>query len=50
MGVAAVVFLVVAIASYVFIAYKARAATAEEFYVAGRRVSPIRNGMATAAD
>ncbi|BEP17946.1 cation acetate symporter [Pyrofollis japonicus] len=50
MDVLAVSFLTAAIALYMFIAYRARAATAEEFYVAGRRVSPIRNGMATAAD
>ena len=46
----AVTFLAITIAAYMLIAYRARAETAEEFYVAARRVSPIRNGMATAAD
>ena len=50
MDVLAVSFLVVAILVYMFIAYRSRAFTAEEFYVAARRVSPLRNGMATAAD
>ena len=46
----AVSFLTASIIAYMLIAYRAKAETAEEFYVAARRVSPIRNGMATAAD
>jgi len=46
----AVSFLMATIIAYMVIAYRAKAETAEEFYVAARRVSPIRNGMATAAD
>jgi len=46
----AVGFLVASIVAYMIIAYRAKAETAEEFYVAARRVSPVRNGMATAAD
>ncbi len=37
-------------ALYIFIAIKARAATTGEFYVAGKGVHPILNGMATGAD
>jgi len=46
----AVGFLIATIIAYMLIAYRAKAETAEEFYVAARRVSPLRNGMATAAD
>ena len=35
---------------YIFIAIKARATTTGEFYVAGKGVHPILNGMATGAD
>ncbi|BCO10151.1 cation acetate symporter [Desulfolithobacter dissulfuricans] len=37
-------------ALYVFIAIKARASTTGEFYVAGKGVHPVLNGMATGAD
>ena len=37
-------------ALYIFIAIKARAATTSEFYVAGKGVHPVLNGMATGAD
>ena len=37
-------------ALYIFIAIKARAATTGEFYVAGKGVHPVLNGMATGAD
>ena len=37
-------------ALYIFIAIKARAGTTGEFYVAGKGVHPILNGMATGAD
>ncbi len=50
MDVIAVAFLIATIAAYMLIAYKARATSTEEFYVAGRKVSAIRNGAATAAD
>ena len=50
MDVVAVSFLIATIIAYMLIAYRAKAETAEEFYVAARRVSPLRNGMATAAD
>ncbi|MGL1931707.1 MAG: cation acetate symporter [Desulfotalea sp.] len=35
---------------YIFIAIKARAGTTAEFYVAGKGVHPVLNGMATGAD
>jgi cation/acetate symporter len=35
---------------YMFIAYRARAGTTGEFYVAGKGVHPVLNGMATGAD
>jgi len=35
---------------YVFIAIKSRAGSTNEFYIAGKGVHPIANGMATAAD
>lgn len=35
---------------YIAIAFRTRAATTRDFYVAGRRVNPVANGMATAAD
>ncbi len=37
-------------ALYIFIAIKAKAATTGEFYVAGKGVHPVLNGMATGAD
>jgi len=37
-------------ALYIGIAIWARAGTTSEFYVAGKGVNPIANGMATAAD
>ncbi|HIP40701.1 MAG TPA: cation acetate symporter [Desulfocapsa sulfexigens] len=37
-------------ALYIFIAIKARATTTGEFYVAGKGVHPVLNGMATGAD
>ncbi len=37
-------------ALYIFIAIKSRAATTGEFYVAGKGVPPVLNGMATGAD
>lgn len=40
----------VTFALYIFIAVKTRAGSTGEFYVAGRGVSPLANGMATAAD
>lgn len=35
---------------YIFIAIRSRAGTTQEFYVAGKGIHPIANGMATAAD
>lgn len=35
---------------YIYVAYRSRAGSTAEFYVAGKGVSPIINGMATAAD
>lgn len=37
-------------ALYIFIAYKSRAKSTSDFYVAGKSVNPVINGMATAAD
>ncbi|MEN8189482.1 MAG: sodium:solute symporter family protein [Thermodesulfobacteriota bacterium] len=37
-------------ALYIYIAIKARASTTGEFYVAGKGVHPVLNGMATGAD
>jgi cation/acetate symporter len=37
-------------AIYIFIAIRARAGTTAEFYVAGKGVHPVLNGMATGAD
>ncbi len=37
-------------ALYIFIAIKAKAATTGEFYVAGKGIHPVLNGMATGAD
>ena len=35
---------------YIYIAIRSRAGSTKEFYVAGGHVSPLANGMATAAD
>ena len=43
-------FVGLSFALYVAIAIKSRAASTNEFYVAGGHVHPIANGMATAAD
>ena len=45
-------FLMVGIsfAVYIFIAFKSRAQSTSDFYVAGKGVNPLINGMATAAD
>ena len=45
-------FLMVGIsfAVYILIAFKSRARSTSDFYVAGKSVNPIVNGMATAAD
>jgi len=45
-------FIVVGLtfAIYIFIAIRARAASTSEFYVAGKGVHPVLNGMATGAD
>ena len=45
-------FIVVGItfAIYIVIAWRARAASTSEFYVAGKGVHPVLNGMATGAD
>ena len=37
-------------ALYIFIAIRSRAGSTQEFYVAGKGVHPVANGMATAAD
>ena len=37
-------------ALYVFIAIRSRAGSTQEFYVAGKGIHPLANGMATAAD
>jgi cation/acetate symporter len=52
MSLQAMTFLVVGatFALYIFIAFKARAATTGEFYVAGKGIHPVLNGMATGAD
>lgn len=43
-------FVVVSFAIYIFIAFWSRSATTHDFYVAGGGVTPLANGMATAAD
>jgi len=37
-------------ALYIFIALRSRAGSTQEFYVAGKGINPVANGMATAAD
>lgn len=44
------IFIGITFVVYIFIAIRSRAASTQEFYVAGRGVSPLANGMATAAD
>ena len=43
-------FIGLSFALYLFIAFRSRAGSTKEFYVAGGGVSPVANGMATAAD
>ncbi len=52
MGLKAMTFLVVGLtfAIYIYIAIRARAASTSDFYVAGKGVHPVLNGMATGAD
>ncbi len=44
------VFIGISFALYIGIAFRSRATSTKEYYVAGGEVSPIANGMATAAD
>ncbi len=44
------IFIGASFALYIFIAIRSRAATTKEYYVASSGVSPLANGMATAAD
>ncbi|MFC7336212.1 sodium:solute symporter family protein [Haloferula chungangensis] len=44
------VFIGLSFALYIWIAVKSRAASTSEYYTAGGGVSPLANGMATAAD
>lgn len=44
------IFIGVSFAIYIGIAFKSRAASTKEYYTAGGGVSPLANGMATAAD
>jgi len=44
------IIVVATFALYISIAFWARAASTGEFYIAGKGVNPIANGMATAAD
>ncbi|MFO7845471.1 MAG: sodium:solute symporter family protein [Balneolaceae bacterium] len=52
MGIQGWTFLIVGLtfALYIGIAYLSRAGTTGDFYIAGGKVSPLANGMATAAD
>ena len=52
MSLTATTYLVVgaAFALYIFIAIRSRAGSTQEFYVAGKGIHPVANGMATAAD
>ena len=43
-------FIGLSFALYIGIAFKSRAASTKEYYIAGGGVSPFANGMATAAD
>jgi cation/acetate symporter len=44
------IFIGISFALYIGIAFRSRATSTKEYYVAGGEVSPIANGMATAAD
>ena len=44
------IFIAATFAVYIYIAARSRAASTKEYYVAGGGVSPLANGMATAAD
>ena len=52
MSLTATTYLVVgaSFALYMFIAIRSRAGSTQEFYVAGKGIHPVANGMATAAD
>ncbi len=52
MSVQAWTYLIVGLsfALYIGLALKAKASSTKEFYVAGAGISPLANGMATAAD
>ena len=52
MGLTETTYLVVgaSFALYIFIAIRSRAGSTQEFYVAGKGIHPVANGMATAAD
>ena len=43
-------FVGISFGLYIFIAIKSRAGSTNEFYIAGKGVHPVANGMATAAD
>ena len=43
-------FVGISFAIYIAIAIWSRAQSTSDFYIAGKEVSPIANGMATAAD
>ena len=44
------IFIGLSFALYIFIAVRSRAGSTKEYYTAGGGVSPLANGMATAAD
>ena len=44
------IFIGITFAVYITIAFRSRAASTKEYYIAGGGVSPFANGMATAAD
>ncbi len=44
------IFVGISFGIYLFIAIRSRANSTSEFYIAGKGVHPIANGMATAAD
>ena len=44
------IFIGISFAVYIAIALKSRAGSTKEYYTAGGGVSPLANGMATAAD
>ena len=52
MSVTAWTFVIVGLsfALYIGVAIRSRAGSTSEFYIAGKGVSPLANGMATAAD